>query len=252
MGYLTDKLKKIYGMKKSVLFLKIGKKISRTLKTIFRIEFRFLKNKKGKEIDKFSYQKEYIDFDIKEGDKVLDIGSGNYPFPLATHLADFYEEKTTHRAGPLIKDNRPFSNCSVEDTPFKDKEFDFVYCSHVLEHVENPGRACDEIMRIGKRGYIETPARTSDIMFNFTGIKNHHKWYVSFAGNTLVFIEWMEKDKRDTRVGYFFEQFHSKFKNPFQDLVCNNRDFFENMFLWKEKFNYYVFDKNGTLVSFRK
>jgi len=36
--------------------------------------------------------------------------------------------------------------------PFPDKSFDFVYCAHVLEHVDDPIRACREIMRVGKRG----------------------------------------------------------------------------------------------------
>jgi hypothetical protein len=34
------------------------------------------------------YQARLFDFGISPSDKVLDVGSGNIPFPLATHLAD--------------------------------------------------------------------------------------------------------------------------------------------------------------------
>ena len=44
--------------------------------------------------------------------------------------------------------------------------------------------ACREIMRIGGRGYIETPTRTSDIMFNFTKLKGHHR--LEIAGRLQV------------------------------------------------------------------
>lgn len=251
MESIGEKFRRAYGMKKSVLFKKIAKKIILLLKTIFKIEFRFLRRSQRKE-DRFSHQKEWINFNIKKGEKVLDIGSGSYPFPLATHLADFYEKETSHRAGPLIKDKRPFFKCNIENMPFRDKEFDFVYCSHVLEHVQNPAKACDELMRVAQRGYIETPTRTSDIMFNFTGIKDHHRWYVNAIGRTLIFIEWSDQEKKDTGIGYFFEQYHSKFKNPFQELVSKNQDFFTNMFLWENGFSYYIFDKKGDLISFKK
>lgn len=222
------------------------------MKRIFRIEVRFLKKGRGPEKDRFSYQKEYVDFDIQKGDRVLDIGSGAYPFPLATHLADFYEEETVHRAGKLIKDGRPFIKCSIEDTPFRDKEFDFIYCSHLLEHVENPAKACEEIMRVGRKGYIETPTRLSDTMFNFTRIKQHHKWFIELLNNTLIFMEFDDKKLRDTSVNFFLEQFQSNYKNYFQDLFYNNRDLFSNMLSWQDKFFYYVFDKNGNLVSTNK
>lgn len=203
----------------------------------------------GQETDRFSYQKEYVDFNIKDGEKVLDIGSGAYPFPYATHLADLYEGETTHRAEALVRDNRPFQGCDIENLPYKDKEFNFVYCSHVLEHVADPARACEEIMRIGKRGYIETPTRVSDIMLNFTKLKDHHKWHINLLGNTLIFMEWADIERKDTGCNDFFGALHSRYKNPFQSLMHNNRDLFVNMLLWENKFYYYIFDKQGKLIK---
>ena len=231
------------------LFDRIVRRIGIILRRIFGVEVRFLKKGMGYQSDRYSYQKEYIDFGIQKSDRVLDIGSGGDPFPLATHLADFYEEKTIHRSGELLKDKRPFTRCSVESTPFKDKEFDFVYCAHVLEHVASPAKACEELMRIAKRGYIETPTRALDTMVNFTSLKGHHKWFIESLGNALIFMEFDEKKQRDIKTSYFFGQIQSEWKNPVQDLVRNNQDLFNNMFLWRDKFYYYVFDKNGVLIS---
>jgi len=212
-----------------------------------------LEKGRGPEKDRYyTYQQQYVSFDIEAGEKVLDIGSGAYPFPYATHLADLYEEGTTHRAEPLLKTGLPFQTCDIERLPYKDKEFDFVYCSHVLEHVKDPARACDELMRVGKRGYIETPTRLSDIMLNFIRLKDHHRWHISLLDKTLVFMEWADKERRDTGINDFFVMLHSKYKNAFQDLVHNHRDLFANMLLWHESFYYYVFDKYGTLVATNK
>lgn len=227
-------------------------KIKIITQNLLSLDIQTLSKGRGIENDRYSYQKEYIDFAINKEDKVLDIGSGGYPFPLATHLADFYEGDTTHRYELLKKDARPFTNCNVEQTPFADKEFDFVYCSHVLEHVEDPARACQELMRIGKRGYIETPSKISDVMFNFTKIPNHHKWHTQILNNTLIFLEWKDRERRDLGTDYFFHQFHSQWKNPFQDLVYENRDLFVNMMLWENKFDYIVINKKGEITDSSK
>src|SRR5208337_2273141 len=186
MRFMMD----IKGLIKKLFFKIILKNNKSVILIKEKIYIEMLEKGRGPKNERYEYQSQLIDFGIKKGDKVLDIGSGAYPFPLATHLADLYEGETTHRSESLIKDGRPFFNCSVENLPFNDKEFDFVYCSHLLEHVENPAKACNELMRVGKRGYIETPTKTSDILFNFTALKNHHKWHIEILGDLLLFMEW--------------------------------------------------------------
>ncbi|MCE3257935.1 MAG: hypothetical protein K0Q64_2018, partial [Nitrobacter vulgaris] len=142
------------------------------------------------------YQSRYFDFLIRPGDKVLDIGSGHLPFPLATHLADItLTDHSYGRAGTPFKhvDGKPVYEVDVESTGFADKEFDFVYCSHVLEHARDPAAACRELMRIAKRGYIETPRHGKDIFLN-TGKTSQHRWSVENVFGTLVFTEYTEED----------------------------------------------------------
>lgn len=206
--------------------------------------------KKAKIYKDREYQFEYIDFNIKQNELVLDLGSGNHPFPLATHLVDLFFENDSHRGGEkLIKDKRPIFQANIEQLPFKDKEFNFVYCSHVLEHVNTPSKACREIMRVGKRGYIETPTRTSDIMFNYIYL---HKWHISLVGNTLIFIPYSAREKKGTMMNSFEKEIHSIYENDFSTLVYKNRDLFCNMMLWENHFNFYIFNEKGHLVDSSK
>ncbi len=198
---------------------------------------------------KNDYQKRFIKFEIPPGSKVLDVGSGGEPFPYANFLIDRFPGKTQHRYNKLLTKNLPFCTGSVENLPYKSNSLDFVYCAHVLEHVDNPTQACEEIMRVGKKGYIEVPTRTSDIIFNFARLKHFHKWHISKVGKSLVFIEYCEEERRDTGDQELFYMAHSKFGNPIRRAYRVNKDLFTNMFLWDSVFYYYVFDKNGNLTS---
>ena len=79
---------------------------------------------------------------------ILDIGCNLDAVPYAQTVADeinfskFYEDKKF-----VLIDNKKL--------PFRDKEFDFVYASHVIEHVEDVLIFIKELQRISKQGYIE-------------------------------------------------------------------------------------------------
>lgn len=140
------------------------------------------------------YQSRIFDFAIKPNDKVLDMGSGHIPFPLATHLADISitDDAIGRNGAKFVNGNgKPVYECSVEKTPFADKEFDFVYCAHLLEHSDNPAAACKELIRIGKRGYIETPTKGKDIFMNFARQANHYN-YVELIGDVLTFVRYQD------------------------------------------------------------
>ncbi|WP_207682916.1 class I SAM-dependent methyltransferase [Desulfonema magnum] len=191
------------------------------------------------------YQARQFDFGIKPSDKVLDIGSGHIPFPLATHLADIaLEDHKYGRAGVPFKyvEGKPVFECSVEDTPFEDKEFDFVYCSHVLEHSQHPEKACQELMRIGKKGYIETPTKGKDIFFDQAKVSNH-KICVEEFNSRLIFTEYTPDEIEGMQCNVLM-QIHS---NPqtirekaFSALMYLKPCLINTMFLWSDKFEYEV------------
>ncbi len=92
---------------------------------------------------------------IKPSDVVLDVGSGSSPHPAADVLLERYLDPR-HRYSAMVID-RPTVLADACKTPFKDKAFDFVIAFHVLEHVPDPAAFLNELQRIGKAGYIETP-----------------------------------------------------------------------------------------------
>ena len=87
---------------------------------------------------------------------VLEVGSGGNPYARANVLLDAYEVTGQRHWAPLVSD-RPTVLGFVESLPFKDKAFDFVIASHVLEHSSEPERFLAELQRVAKAGYIEVP-----------------------------------------------------------------------------------------------
>lgn len=87
---------------------------------------------------------------------VLEIGSGGNPYYRANVLLDAYESTSERHWVPLVSD-RPTVLAFAESLPFKDKVFDFIIASHVLEHSRDPRRFLEEMQRVAKSGYIEVP-----------------------------------------------------------------------------------------------
>jgi len=87
---------------------------------------------------------------------VLEVGSGGNPYPRSNVLLDAYVE-TRERHWVPLKSDRPTVLGFAETLPFKDKSFDFVIASHVLEHSTDPESFLRELQRVAKAGYIEVP-----------------------------------------------------------------------------------------------
>ena len=107
--------------------------------------------------------------------KILDIGCNIAAVEFAQTVADvqnfskFYEKKD--KKFVLIKD---------KTLPFSNNQFDFVYASHVIEHVENISLFIQELQRISKKGYIELPTILEDnIVLSDNSVKDH-KWFFKF------------------------------------------------------------------------
>ena len=109
---------------------------------------------------------------IKPSDKVLEIGPGATPyFRSDVFLEKEYETETeliaqSGHVGLLNTDKRVVTYDGFV-FPFSNNEFDYVICSHVLEHVENVEMFLKEIQRVAKRGYLEFPTIYYDYIYNF-------------------------------------------------------------------------------------
>ena len=103
--------------------------------------------------------------------KILDIGCGYRPNKYANIIADAKDFSQIHKDKIFIK-------IKDKKLPFKDKEFDFVIASHVIEHVDDFEFFIKELERISSKGYIELPSRLGDnLVFEN---KNDHIWWCVF------------------------------------------------------------------------
>jgi hypothetical protein len=164
---------------------------------------------------------------IRDGDRVLDIGGAEEVFPRANIVMDVlpYEAR---KPGPLRDIPEQFTRddwytgdiCAPQIWEhFKDKEFDFVICSHVLEDVRDPIFVCSQLIRVAKAGYIECPSRfrecaKGDPKAPVSGWE-HHRWILDVEDSTLIFtpkLHWANQfdylgDKRRHYLADFNFQF---------------------------------------------
>ncbi len=105
----------------------------------------------------------------------LDVGPGGYPHPRATH----YLDRNPDNLRKLSEENpgKKILYMNLDrDLGIPSKSFDFVWCSHVLEHVDDPLKVVSELSRIGKQGVVIVPSAIKESLFNFE--ENEHKWLI--------------------------------------------------------------------------
>ncbi len=96
--------------------------------------------------------------------RILEVGGGHAPYAGVTHAVDKFPTDNAQRAGSLqLPKGVEFREGDLESIPFgpfasEDEKFDFIYVSHVLEHVADPVQAVREVNRVSRKGYIETPS----------------------------------------------------------------------------------------------
>ena len=172
---------------------------------------------------------------------ILDIGCNFDAVPYAQTVADeinfskFYEDKKF-----VLIDNKKL--------PFKDKEFDFVYASHVIEHVEDVLIFIKELQRISKQGYIELPSMLEDnIILSDNSIKDH-KWYFQFDDVQKILLAERKKQLIEPFLthGLLFGVFRKNFRSSLVlELIWEKEINFEfkNFTVPVKKANFYTIIK---------
>jgi SAM-dependent methyltransferase len=137
-----------------------------------------------------SFHRRRIAIPVGPDSLVLDVGSGDKPHWRADVLLDRYVDaayggQRSGRAAARI--TRPMFDADAAAMPFADKVFDYVICSHVLEHVPDPAAVIAEMTRVGRAGYIEVPEAASAKILDFPS----HLWWCRLdtaeRRSTLVF-----------------------------------------------------------------
>ena len=117
--------------------------------------------------------KKYIDSLLhnKTTWNILDIGCGYNASKFAKVICDVQDLSNHYQ-------KKKFIRLTEKKLPFKDKEFDFVVASHVMEHVEDVEFFIKELERVSKKGYIELPTMLEDnLVFEN---KKDHLWHMDF------------------------------------------------------------------------
>lgn len=126
---------------------------------------------------------------LPDGARVLDVGGWAAPLERADWVIDLLPYATRGLYGASDPARERFSAdtwvvrdiCDREPWPFTDDEFDFVICAQTLEDVRDPVWVCQEMARVAKAGYLETPSwqaeLTSGVNGPWTGY-SHHRWLV--------------------------------------------------------------------------
>ena len=144
--------------------------------------------------------------------KILDLGCTHVNYwKEANHFADIVDYSNEFK-----EKNLKFTLLSPnKKLPFKDKEFDYVILSHVLEHVDDIQEFSKEIERISNAGYIELPTKLAD---NLTiGCDEEdigHKWWLRFddVDKKLEFVKKVDVLQKFISVGTL-----NKFQEYFED-----------------------------------
>lgn len=178
---------------------------------------------------------------IRPEDKVLEIGPGSSPHPRSDAFLELEFrtnlERISQRGGVLEEPNfgkRPVHYYDGGKFPFDDGQFDYVICSHVIEHVPDPPSFLDEVFRVGTgRGYLEYPLLTYEYLYDF----DVHLHFVKFDFEQRV-LRYLPK--RDTVLHEFSEVtklFNKMLTHGWDDLCAANKNLFFEGFEFSQPFS---------------
>lgn len=136
---------------------------------------------------------------VKDGERVLEVGPGGSPMSRSDVLLELKyetEHEWIRQSGNVVPDQHDARTVFYDGGrfPFEDGAFDYVICSHVIEHVPDPAFFLQELMRVAKKGYLEFPTIYYDYIYNIP----EHLNYVAYIDDTLKYFS-----KADSPLSFF-------------------------------------------------
>ena len=164
----------------------------------------------------------------------LEVGPGYVPFSLATHFIGSNENISEYTEVDI----------DCQSFPFESHFFDFIYCRHVLEDIQNPDFALKEMSRVSKCGYIETPSPLIEITKDVDGPPFSHL-YCGYIHHR--YIVWSNIEKNEI---YFLPKY-----SCILDHIKNNENEPKIFHLinhypvyWN---NYFIFTSPPTIIMYK-
>src|SRR6195952_983408 len=187
---------------------------------------------------------------IKSSDRVLEVGGGHNPHPRSNVVCDKFVDSNYHRSGDIkVLKNQTFLQADGENLPFKDKEFDYVICCQVLEHVENPVKFLSEQFRVSHKGYIEVPSLIGEYLFP----RESHKWILHEYKDVLYLVD---KKKLNFVYGYdlgeLIQDYLPKHSIGFKILERTHPNMETIRIEWENDFKYVIEPQDPEVLQFFK
>lgn len=186
---------------------------------------------------------------IQPDDKVLEIGPGANPHPRSDVFLEkrFTEEEALVQSGysaPAKLDKQTVFYDGGR-FPFKDKEFDYIICSHVIEHipVEHLAEFISEMERVGKGGYIEFP----NVFYELVNYEPVHIWLMNYRAGEMLFL-----DKTIFKSNMLHKTIRAMFygnDDYMRRVFKRHKEFFFYGFEWKNKIGYRLVNDYDELVT---
>ncbi|MCX5900059.1 MAG: methyltransferase domain-containing protein, partial [Proteobacteria bacterium] len=130
---------------------------------------------------------------------------------------------------PALQTNKPVIYYDGGKFPFADAEFDYVICSHVLEHIEDVPSFILELQRIAPKGYIEFPTIYYDFIYNF----QEHLTFLLFENSTIWYMA-----KEESGLNHFLPVnafFLETLDAGYDSLILDLKTYFFQGFEWLDK-----------------
>ena len=174
---------------------------------------------------------------IKPSDRVLEIGPGSLPHPRANiFLEKRYDDPDTALGqrgyAPPLQTDKPVVYYDGGKFPFIDAEFDYVICSHVLEHIEDIPAFILELQRVAPKGYLEFPTIYYDFIYNIP----EHLTFLLFKNNIIWYMAKQESGLNHFLPVYTF--FHETLGAGYDSLILDLKTYFFQGFEWFGKIEY--------------
>ena len=187
---------------------------------------------------------------IHPQDKVLEIGPGSSPHPRSNAFLELdfesSEEMITQRGGTVKEpdfSSKPVHYYDGGEFPFQDNQFNYVICSHVLEHVPDPGLFLNEVFRVGAgRGYIEYPLATYEYLYGF----DVHLHFLKFDSEKQVLSYLPKRDTSFAEFAAVTALLNKTLEFGWDDLCAANKKLFFEGFEFNQPF---TVEKTAELCS---
>lgn len=186
---------------------------------------------------------------INSSDNVLEIGPGAMPHPRANAFLEkvFTQEEALVQSGYATPAKLEKKTYFYDGTkfPFEDNSFDYIICSHVIEHVpvaELPA-FIKEMQRVAKKGYIEFPT----VFYELVNYESVHIWLMNFRDGKMIFMD--KKLFISNNVHQVIRKLFYSNDNYLRSAFKRYKELFFVGFEWKDTIEYEFVNNYDSLVN---